>query len=104
MANQSPAGESKNRLLALLPKVEWDRLAPLLKPVPLSPKQIIYHVRSAIDYVYFPLSGVVSAMTMMENGDAIEVATIGNEGMTGQTAFLGGESSPYEVMVQVPGG
>src|ERR1051325_446933 len=103
MANQSPAGESKNRLLALLPKVERDRLSPLLKPVPLAPKQIIYHVRSPIDYVYFPTSGIGSAMTMMQDGRTIEVATIGNEGMTGQTAFLGGESSPYEVMVQVPG-
>jgi CRP-like cAMP-binding protein len=66
-------------------------------------KLILYKARAPIDYVYFPTSGIVSAMTLMEDGSAIEVATIGNEGMTGLTAFAGGETSPYEVMVQVPG-
>lgn|SRR6185295_4813944 len=92
-----------NRLLGLLPSSEWDRLVPQLQTVPLEPKQIIYHLRASIDYVYFPLSGVISAMAMMSDGSAIEVATIGNEGMSGQTAFNGGDTSPYEVMVQVAG-
>src|SRR5204863_2207273 len=90
-------------LLALLPPNDYKRLIPLLQALPLIPKQIIYHVRSPIDYVYFPASGVISAMTLMGDGSAIEVATIGNEGMSGLTAFVGGETSPYEVMVQVPG-
>ena len=34
-----------------------------------------------IDYAYFPTSGAVSAITIMDDGDAIEVATIGNEGV-----------------------
>ena len=42
-------------------------------------------------------------MTVMEDGAAIEVATIGNEGMVGLNAFVGGLTSPYEVIVQVPG-
>ena len=42
-------------------------------------------------------------MTVMEDGSAIEVATVGKEGMVGLAAFIGGETSPYEVMVQVPG-
>jgi CRP-like cAMP-binding protein len=39
----------------------------------------------------------------MEGGEAIEVATVGNEGMVGLTAFVGGETSPNEVMVQAAG-
>jgi len=42
-------------------------------------------------------------MTVMENGDAIEVATIGKEGMAGMTAFIGDEASPNDFMVQVAG-
>jgi CRP-like cAMP-binding protein len=96
-------GQSANRLLALLPPVDYQRLLPRLHAVSLVPSQLIYKARSPMDYVYFPTTSMVSAMTIMDNGDAIEVATIGNEGMTGLTTFIGGETSPYELIVQVPG-
>jgi CRP-like cAMP-binding protein len=92
-----------NRLLARLPQAEHHRLSQYLEPVSLKHSQTIYKVRAPFKHVYFPASGIVSAMTIMKDGSAIEVATIGNEGMTGLTAFAGGETSPYEVMVQVPG-
>ncbi len=92
-----------NQLLARLPPSEYQRLSPHLQAVSLPVKQILYTARSPIDYVYFPGSGIVSAMTVMADGSAIEVATIGNEGLVGLTAFIGGETSPYEVMVQVTG-
>jgi hypothetical protein len=38
-----------------------------------------------------------------ENGSSIEVATIGNEGVAGLSAFIGCETSPNEVMVQSAG-
>jgi CRP-like cAMP-binding protein len=92
-----------NQLLRLLPREECEQLKPLLSAVSLQKKKLIYKVRSCIDFVYFPINGVISAMTIMDDGNAIEVATIGNEGMTGLSAFIGGETSPYEVMVQIPG-
>jgi CRP-like cAMP-binding protein len=104
MANTpTPPWDGGNRLLARLPKSEYKRLFPLLHAVPLNVKEILYKAHSPIDYVYFPTSGIVSAMTVMEDGTAIEVATIGNEGITGLTAFVGGETSPYEMMVQASG-
>jgi len=95
--------QPRNRLLSLLPPAEYQRLMPRLQAVTLPVKHVVYKTHAPIDYVYFPSIGVVSAMTVMEDGDAIEVATIGNEGMTGLTAFIGGVSSPNEVMVQVQG-
>jgi CRP-like cAMP-binding protein len=92
-----------NRLIARLPAAEYQRLSPHLRPVSLFAKQVLYKARATIDYVYFPCGGIVSAMTIMEDGSAIEVATIGKEGVVGLTAFMGGESSPHEVMVQVAG-
>jgi CRP-like cAMP-binding protein len=100
---KSKSTRPQNTLLAHLPANEYQRLSPHLEAVALSLRQTIYAVRSPIDYVYFPLAGVISAMTVMLDGSAIEVATIGNEGMTGLLAFVGGKNSPYEVMVQVPG-
>ena len=52
---------------------------------------------------YFPDRGVLSAMNIMRAGDAIEVATIGNEGMVGIMAVVGADISPNEIMVQVAG-
>ena len=75
----------------------------MLQPVELKPRQGVYHVHGPIDYVYFPTGGIISAMVVMEDGNAIEVTTIGKEGMAGLSALLGGDTSPYEVMVQVPG-
>ncbi len=100
---QPPPAQPANRLLALLPQAEYQRLTPHLQTVTLALRQVLYKARSPINYVYFPSRGIVSAMTIMENGAAIEVATIGNEGMSGLSAFIGGKTSPNEVMVQVPG-
>ena len=92
-----------NRLLARLSPEEYDRLSASLELVALKPKHILNNVLSPITHVYFPISGIISAMTVMGDGRAIEVATIGSEGVAGLNAFVGGETSPYEVMVQVPG-
>jgi hypothetical protein len=45
--------------------------------------QILYEARGPIDYAYFPVGAVLSALTVMQDGNAIEVATIGNEGLVG---------------------
>jgi hypothetical protein len=39
--------------------------------------------------VFFPDSGVVSVVAVYENGNIIEMATIGREGCTGFQAILG---------------
>ena len=51
-----------NRLLARLPAGERARLLPLLQPVTLKFKQVLYKARGLIDWVYFPTGGVVSAV------------------------------------------
>ena len=93
----------RNRLLANLPNGELEKLSPALQPLSMDMRTMLYRAGDPIDYVYFPVSGVVSAMTVMEDGSAIEVATVGNEGLVGLTAYFGGETSPYTVIVQLPG-
>ena len=46
---------------------------PALQSVPLPTRQVLYKARAPIDYAYFPNSGIVSVMTLMENGSAIEL-------------------------------
>jgi len=98
-----PAAPHGNRLLARLPPKEYQRLLPRLQLVQLALKQVVYEARSPIDQAYFPSQGVVSALTVMEDGRAIEVATIGDEGMVGLPLLVGAKTTANRVIVQVPG-
>jgi CRP-like cAMP-binding protein len=92
-----------NRLLARLPGTEYESLLPRLQTVALKFKQVLYEARSRIDYTYFPIRGIVSVIIRMKNGSAIEVATVGSEGVVGLSAFPGPETSSYQMIVQVAG-
>jgi CRP-like cAMP-binding protein len=98
-----PAAPHGNRLLARLPPEEYQRLLPRLQLVPLKLKHVLYEARSPIDYAYFPNRSVVSALTVMEDGRAIEVATIGDEGMVGLPLLVEARTTANRVIVQVPG-
>ena len=98
-----PTAPQGNRLFARLPPEEYQRLLPRLQVVPLALKHVLFKARSPIDYAYFPNRGVVSALTVMEDGRAIEVATIGDEGMVGLPLLVGAKTTANRVIVQVPG-
>lgn len=98
-----PAAAPRNRLLARLPVAEYRRLLPLLEPVDLPEDKVLYQPRGPIDYAYFPSDAVLSALTVMRDGNAIEVATVGREGLVGLYG-LDGRTSPHRVIVQVGNG
>ena len=58
---------------------------------------------SDFDGLYFPTSGVVSLLYVMENGSAAETAVIGNDGMIGISLFMGGQSTTSRAIVQHAG-
>jgi CRP-like cAMP-binding protein len=93
----------ENRILARLPPDEIARLRSSMEQVTLDFKQVLYAAGDAIRHVYFPMSGVVSWLSQIDDNNSAEVATIGNEGVVGLHAFLGGNNSAAKVMVQVPG-
>src|SRR4051794_23097639 len=98
-----PAAGPRNRLLARLPEADYRRLESLMQPVSLASGQVHYEARGPIEYAYFPTGAVLSALTVMRDGNAIEVATVGNEGLVGHYGF-GGTASPHRVIVQVEDG
>lgn len=91
----------KNRLLASLPIEEYDQLRPYLEQVFLELKRELYQPNVPIEFVYFPLGGVYSLLSLTSEGDLIEVATVGNDGMVGMPVFLGAEQSPGLAIVQI---
>ena len=96
-------GPGVNRLLALLPRTDYERLSPHLEHTALKYRQSLYRAYRPIGFVYFIETGVGSLVNTMANGDAAEVGTIGNEGVVGLPLILQDERSPTSVYVQVPG-
>ena len=92
-----------NHLLASLPDAEWQRWLPLLEPVDMPLGQVLYESGVALNYVYFPMTSIVSLLYVMENGASAEIAVVGNEGVVGISLFMGGESTPSRAVVQSGG-
>ena len=104
MQTDKPRTRPRNRLLSRLPDAEFERLAPHLRTFEMTNKLVLQRPNEHIHEVFFPESGVVSVTTTMLDGSAVEVATVGSEGLVGINAFLGGSIANTESMVQCRAG
>jgi CRP-like cAMP-binding protein len=103
MPNSNKPRAITNRILSAIPPAEYEQLLPDLQLIPLKIRASLHEPGDPMPYVYFPNTGVISMLTVLENGDAIEIATVGNEGMTDISVFLGFEDSDSRLLAQVPG-
>jgi CRP-like cAMP-binding protein len=107
MAHPHPQSESiqgeRNALLRSLEAHHYRAVAPHLEEVHLRPGDILVEPGAPFPHVYFPQSGVVSLVALFEGGGAVEVGTVGWEGMAGIPVYLGVETSAYRVIMQVEG-
>jgi CRP-like cAMP-binding protein len=92
----------ENRLLAALPRAEFDRLLPHMEIVHSRQGKIIYEPGATVDNLYFPNDGMLSLLSMNEDGTTIEVGMVGNEGVIGLPYILHLKTTPYGVMSQLP--
>jgi CRP-like cAMP-binding protein len=93
----------RNRLLAALDAADLGLLTPHLKDVILESGAVLQEQGEPILDIYFPHDGIVSLLTVMQHGDAIEVATVGREGTIGSLSGLGPRRSHTRAVVQVAG-
>ncbi len=93
----------ENRLLAALPAAERDRLLPHLKAVDLPLGHVLYESGARMAHVYFPTSGIVSLLYLMQDGASAEISVIGNDGLVGIALLMGGDSTPSRAVVQCAG-
>ena len=106
-ASQAAAPEdpraNRNRLLAALPREEYDLLRPHMERLHLEVLEVIAEANEPFTHVYFPESGIISVVSRLTEGGTVETGTVGNEGMAGLSAVLTGEPDPHTTMMQVPG-
>jgi CRP-like cAMP-binding protein len=65
--------------------------------------KVLNEAGDIIRHVYFPVSGMLSLLSMTEASETVEVAMVSSEGMVGVPIILGAEISPYRTTVQIPG-
>jgi CRP-like cAMP-binding protein len=98
-----PRNQSRNTLLSQLPVEQFERLQRHLQLLGLEVPQPIYEPNQPIRYAYFPESGMISVVSVMEDGRSIEVGTIGREGIAGGMVLMDVDRVPYRYFTQLNG-
>jgi CRP-like cAMP-binding protein len=92
-----------NRLLAALPKKEYQQMLAGLEPVDLTFGDILFEPGDNIRHVYFPSSGIISLLSTVGEREHLEVGIVGNEGIAGLPVFMGVSKSRARGLVQGEG-
>jgi hypothetical protein len=92
-----------NRLLAALPKKEYQRLLPQIEHVALSFGDILFEPGETFRHVYFPNDSIISLLSALEAHELLESGMVGNEGMAGLPVFMGVSKSLNRGLVQGAG-
>jgi CRP-like cAMP-binding protein len=100
---QGAPGRYSNFLLKHLSSESIAGVSRHLEPVRLDVKLVLYEPEQQMQYAYFPEAGMVSVVSIMDDGRSIEVGTIGREGMTGAALLLSADRAPYQVFIQIAG-
>lgn len=103
MPSTKPVLPVENRLLAALPKKEYQRLLPELEHVRLVFGEILYEAGDTIQHVYFPNDSIISLLSTVAQRSTLEVGIVGNDGMAGISVFMGVDKSRTRALVQGPG-
>jgi len=94
---------TRNKLLALLPPNELASFVALSEMVTVASREILFKPGGSIDHVHFPENCVISLVTLLADGDAIEAMTIGNDGFTDIAGLNGVATMNSRAIGQVAG-
>jgi CRP-like cAMP-binding protein len=98
-----PHDPKQNHILAALHAEDYARLLFDLELTRMPLGESVYERGVPMDYVYFPTTCMISLLYVMENGDSAEIAVVGNDGLVGVAAFMGGEGMSSRAVVQNAG-
>jgi CRP-like cAMP-binding protein len=93
----------KNLVLKSLTADEFQKIEKHLKKIELPVGKVLYYTAEKIEYVYFPETGVISIVTVLETGNTVESGIIGSEGFSGAAVIFHEEISPLEATIQLSG-
>jgi CRP-like cAMP-binding protein len=85
-----PQDLATNRILRQLSATELTSVQPWLTSMDLRSNHVLYAPGQPIERVYFPLSGMISLLAVMQTGEAIETGIVGADGLAGGEAAING--------------
>lgn len=92
-----------NQVLAMLPRPVFEEIEQRLRRETLEPWQVLRDEHEPIQRVYFPVDGVISIVSVTENGGIAESYTAGCDGMAGSEIVCGDRQLIFRSMCQIPG-
>jgi len=93
----------KNQLLGAFEPADRAKVMGLMQPVTLKLGAVVCEPGGILNHVYFPQGAVLSLLTVLESGSAIECANIGREGAFGLFAAMYSRVSFNQCVVQLEG-
>jgi CRP-like cAMP-binding protein len=93
-----------NRLLGALKAGSRSRIDAHLEPIAFELGAVVCDAGGLLEHAYFPQGSVLSLLTVLEDGSAIETANIGREGAFGLFAAMYSRVSFNRCLVQLEGG
>jgi CRP-like cAMP-binding protein len=92
-----------NQILKRLPVADLRQIVARMELVRPKLGEVVAHPGTEPRFVHFPISGVLSSMVVLEDGQTVEASTVGNEGMDGLYLLADPLANPYRINVQVEG-
>jgi len=93
-----------NRILDGLDPADYEDFRPHLTPRELVLREILVERGGRVREVFFPTDGLISLVSVMQDGASVAMAAIGREGVAFAPAVLGaGRTLGYEAVTQIPG-
>jgi CRP-like cAMP-binding protein len=102
-SKNASSAQTRNKILNLLPPKELQGVLERCEVVTIESEEIVFRRNEPIRFAYFPDNCVISLVTEMEDGDAVEAMTVGNDGFAGIAVFHGVPSSRLTAMGQISG-
>jgi len=92
-----------NRFLSSLPLDDFEALLPHIESVDLKRRTILYETDALLTHAYLPQDCIISLLTFMNDGQSVEMAAIGSEGMIGAVAAPATRRAIGQYSVQIAG-
>lgn len=92
-----------NLLLEALPAHEKSELLKQMEPVGLPVGTVLFEADNPPRYVHFLTSGIASLLTVLSEGDAVEVGLVGREGLAEKIHLLGPQLGMTRCFMQIAG-
>ena len=92
----------ENRLLAALDPADYALVRPHLSTARFEHGAILQEQEAPVAHVYFPMSGLVSLGSVMEDGREIATAVLGRDGAVGAFGGAGRPNALARATVQIP--